>query len=396
MYLFIYPDPKDIARKVSTEFKSLYQQEHFGLLMLYTIWCKGTRKLLEGFMNMLYIREDLSGKEVFDDIFQTTQTLMECLCKNVFPKRVVIQGKPGMGKTTLSNKLCQEWADDTTNSPLKKFEHVWLVHLRMLDKKQHITHIVDLIEKLGVIQLSDNEMELLKEYVKDFPGSVCIILDGLDEVSQSMFDEILTCWNENSDVRIILTTRPEYGRRLKEKVSDGFYFTLTGFDKSMKEQFIKEYFGDGSDMAEKGRKLFIKDKKWSHLTSNPMSLTLLCILLAELKETLPDTNTQITHQTILTLIKRGILRSGVNIPLDIDSITQLPEEYLKDIIQLGKLANTLFIKERYTFKSNELSSDFKCFGIIHLGLFHTLKGIYINFNTDLFRSFQWHFGVNKE
>ncbi|XP_041466204.1 uncharacterized protein LOC121416789 [Lytechinus variegatus] len=94
----------------------------------------------------------------------------------VFPKRIMIQGEAGAGKTTFLAKIAWDWINDSPD--LSKF--VWVLIIPLREAKRY---------KIGQIVKSylskDNPVTAcqITEYIRSNPEKVFIACDGLDEFS---------------------------------------------------------------------------------------------------------------------------------------------------------------------------------------------------------------------
>ena len=91
-------------------------------------------------------------------------------------KFVLVEGAPGIGKSTLAKEICQRWATNPiADNHLKQFSLVILVQLRDL---QNATTLYDLLPK----DPNTNMKEIEQQLYKTFGKNVFWILDGFDEL----------------------------------------------------------------------------------------------------------------------------------------------------------------------------------------------------------------------
>lgn len=111
-------------------------------------------------------------------------------CEN--PRSSLIEGKPGMGKTTYCKKLVYGWAigKQETGGFLPSFKIVLFIKCR--DMKGDLWAAID--DQLLPRGIDEAEKEKFFNFIRRNQSAVLLVLDGLDEVSVSklpMFAEII-------------------------------------------------------------------------------------------------------------------------------------------------------------------------------------------------------------
>ena len=152
------------------------------------------------FINLVLIKQsgeiarnyDYSVRGDMDDIVKSKETVYYELIfsKYIAGGLILVEGRPGSGKTTLVHKIARDWASGSkilTNAQL-----VFLVPLRILDHEKVDHEKVDhekvghtLFDLLKSIFWDKSDLESVCSKIKELNGKgVCFILDGLDEYKQ--------------------------------------------------------------------------------------------------------------------------------------------------------------------------------------------------------------------
>ena len=153
-------------------------------------------------------------------------------------RRVLVEGVPGSGKTTLVKRMCRDWANGSFTQDSKV---VVQVVLRSLPKRDKLT-----IEDMVLTSVADKEVAAdIVQYICDCQGDgVVFILDGFDEMSEEM--------HQSSIVRDILkghlapkasfliTSRPISAQSLYPLVDRRI--EVTGFGEKEVEKYVTDYF----------------------------------------------------------------------------------------------------------------------------------------------------------
>ena len=115
---------------------------------------------------------------IFDDLLKPTQ-------HSDGLKFVLVEGAPGIGKSTLAKEICQRWSTNpTAHNHLKQFSLVILVQLRD-QRVQHATTLYDLLPEDPNTNMNEIERQLNKTYGQN----VLWILDGFDELPRDQRQE---------------------------------------------------------------------------------------------------------------------------------------------------------------------------------------------------------------
>lgn len=243
------------------------------------------------------------------------QLLMKC---HHNPKRIYIEGAAGSGKTTLSQFIAYQWANN--HSPWQQYEFVFRFRLRDLtvnNYKEDKIWLMDVVEKEYFGRghnntLTNSEKLFLERHLKKDPKKVLLILDGYDELSYEN-EAVKTLWESiiYSDYDFIVTSRSGVQ---KASINPNLQVAILGFDDQQVEAYINYFFDPQntpdvkSEDARKCLQIFRHNINLWSLAHTPIQLELLCSIWGEeLKQTADITLTQ-----IYTLMHEQLLKRIIN------------------------------------------------------------------------------------
>ena len=193
-------------------------------------------------------------------------------------KRVLIEGVPGSGKSTLIQRMCHDWS---VGHFAQDYKVVIQVTLRSLPKDQKLS-----LEDL--IFTSVGDVDIVQE-VTDFVAArqgqeVLFIFDGFDELSEEM--------RKKSPVHDIITGRlaPQSSFMVTTRSisAESLYHTvdrrveISGFGDEEVEKFITEYFASSDPSA--GEKLLSTLSLHPHIKNlcyTPLPLLMICYVTSD-------------------------------------------------------------------------------------------------------------------
>ena len=269
---------------------------------------------------------------------------------------VLVEGSPGIGKTTFCLKIAYDWANGKIPKErfFPEFEIVLLLKCRDFDG--------DVLEAINEQLLPEDE-KLRKElidYIKEFHchGKVLLILDGLDELPEKFkpnVDKLLRkkilpfCY-------VLATSRQERGIQIRQKVDFDVLLQIEGFTETDAFEYIRKHFNHlGPEHLSKGERLIkaIQENPFLHaLPSNPLNLLLLCVVFEDYKGELPSRRTELYQIIVRCILRRFCAKNNLEAPKDDEA---LEKKFEQSLLALGELAWKCLLEDRLSFREGELA-----------------------------------------
>ena len=314
-------------------------------------------------------------------------------------KFVLIEGAPGIGKSTLAKEICQRWArNPTADNHLKQFSLVILVQLRDI---QHATTLYDLLPKDPNSNMKEIEQQLYKTYGE----SVLWILDGFDELPYYQRQEgSFYCRLIEGDIleksTVLVTSRPTASGPLvhffENNKNSAKRIVIVGFNSSRIEEYAKAYFKDKPDQLTSFIKYYNSTPVIKRLMYIPLNAGIICRVYDESytrKLQFPKTMTELYDAFTRAHILKHLLDKK-QVPRDYEMPSKLmcKEDFKRfpktahsaqdEFWKLTKLAYDGVRAQQYIF-NNTVMTDIKD----NLGLMNTTCGFSVSSGTQCISSF---------
>ena len=288
-------------------------------------------------------REDMTGYRPL--------TLADVLDVNEEENKIIlIEGGPGMGKSTLAIEICKCWGDGEL---LEEYDAVILLPLRD-PEIQAANNIGDLL-----LVENKNEREALYDEITASQGDkICFILEGYDELPEKlrkvpvfakMKEKLPKC-------TLMYTSRPEACSQLRRVAFQRI--EIRGFKEEQVDEYINNSFENVEDGKEKALKLTSQVKSNPSIRSIlnvPINVAIICHLFL-LTLTLPNTLTELYNLLCLNLILHHINKHSPGEVDYLSSLHSLPARISEQFHKLCYVAYRGREEDKIIFSSRELEN----------------------------------------
>ena len=268
-------------------------------------------------------------------------------------KLVLIEGGPGMGKTTLAIKICKCWANGEL---LQQYDAVILLTLRDAEI-QAAKSIEDLL------LISDEEMrkEMYEEIVERNGDRVCFILEGYNELPEQLRDSplFIGLTDKLPKCMVLCTSRPEACDKLQNL--SVHIVEIPAFSKDQIGEYIKNAFLEVEIREEKAIKLLSQvesNPSINDILHVPINVAILCHLFS-LTLKLPNTLTQLFTWLCSDLIRHHDNKQtngDVKEVEHLDSFNGIDKEATEQFVKLCLIAYRGIVVDKVIFTSHEIEA----------------------------------------
>ena len=273
-------------------------------------------------------------------------------CDN--PRVVLIEGNPGIGKTTYCQKLAYDWSVGEIPADASFSEVKMLLLLKCRDMHMKTANIEEAIDDQLLPQdAGKKEKEDFFHFIRSNQSRILLVLDGLDELRDDLVQGFLPLIQGKvfANVYLILTSRHEAGMKVRRYCDT--LLEIIGYTQEDVESYIKKYFISHEDqsLADKMIQKLNGDRHLKELTANPLNTALLCLLCEETRGEFPSKRTKMYDDLVACALRRYFAKRGISLG-DEDPV----ERCASELNQLGKMAFEALLKNQLYFTQDEMKS----------------------------------------
>ena len=281
------------------------------------------------------------------------------------PKRILVQGQTGIGKSTFVKKLAVDWAelDDTTTEDkqkdiLKTFELLVVVNLKEVSKCQSLK---DVISRSSIFAREEKYLtDSLLNYITNNQDKVLLVFDGYDEYRCGSNSEIYEIFsgNELRNCCVLITTRISRADELR--AFKDLHAEITGFGEEDREAFMSRMLGSKSEAKALSRHLVRRNLV--DLAKVPLLLHFFCTLWKKGKsKSFPESKTKLYFAIVQYVLDHNQRK---------DSRARFGKvhDFKEVLAEIGKVSLECLLRDDHVFEYDQLPDAIRCDESVIVGL----------------------------
>jgi len=319
-----------------------------------------------------FTRDTIHGN--IDDINKSKQAIeigqIAQLPDGSQPKCILVEGAPGVGKSTFAWKLCHKWGK---RKLLQQYELVVLLRLR--DKNvRAATNISDLF------RYHDHEIQhAVVDEIQDTRGKgVLLLIEGYDELPEelragsSVFLDVIT-GKELPMATVLITSRPWASEFLHRECAESIsqHIEILGFTKANIQSYLESTTANNPSLLTGLEKYISCYPHIGSLMYIPLNSAIVIEVYRNCRKddtVVPKTMTELYSSLVRSLLLRHLLEHpvhGKNRRWRVRTFDGLPSDVYQQLCELGRIAyEGILHDQKVIFPIEDLPEDFETLGLM--------------------------------
>ena len=269
--------------------------------------------------------------------------------------RILVVGQPGIGKTTLLQRITRSWAHDRALSSCWILLHIVLRDLVLLQHSPNLTTFLSFMENTWLPP--DIETHVFESDGK----GLCFIADGLDEYPAGYEDKTTFIFSliraqKLPQSTVVISSRPEVASHVWHSFNKRV--EVLGFGNDQINEYIQAKYGEDKSFS----KYLDGHPHIKHTCYVPLHLAMLVYLKDSLLDNLPETETEmykqfVIHRLIWSFCKNDTSCSSKNttLPTSLNNIDELNSpENERLLFHVANLSYNGIWKRQSSFNEKEV------------------------------------------
>ena len=334
-----------------------------------SVWCKkSVVDIHQIYTRLSWVKEKQNPAGTIQTELKHYTELFTANEDGVIPKRILVQGQTGIGKSTFVKKLLVDWVDvnkgtgDEQAAVLKNFELVVAVNLKEVSKCQSLK---DVIRLSNVFAKEDKYMtEGLVDYISNNQEKVLLIFDGYDEFRSGLDSEIYEIFSGNilRNCCVLITTRISKADELRG--GEDLHAEITGFSKVDRGDFMRRFLNCEEVSA---LEIHLCERQLEELAKVPLLLLFFCILWRNgQSKSFPKSKTKLYVDIVQFILNHSHSKKTGD---KTKTKQYVKLNSFKEILsEIGKVALQSLLKDDHLFEYSQLSDSVHCHESVVVGL----------------------------
>ncbi|XP_023932819.1 uncharacterized protein LOC112042471 [Lingula anatina] len=220
------------------------------------------------YVNLQWVQEESKPKGANFKSVKSYTSIFKDTKQGNRPKRILVRGKAGIGKTTFTQKMATDWANNAKGlkkceEVLSKYEYLIILNLRSIQPGQTLKEAIE-IQIPCSAETGRAVAEETMHALDNNSDHVLLVFDGYDEYDPKTSQEITDVINRRryQDVCTVITTRPWKAEELRKRQIMDSVYEITGLTIDNIIQYITTFFDDKKTYDENKKYIFMSSEEF--------------------------------------------------------------------------------------------------------------------------------------